>query len=93
MKLFRHFHQAVKVYGRVKVCEWIRQQMEYVRDNYSRHVLHDCCEGLVCCACGVDLDSGAWEPVGLGLPRFHRLCNKCLWLAGSEEAWLDPKDR
>ncbi len=78
----------------MKVCEWIRQQMEYQVNEYHTHKrLHACCEGLICCGCGEELDSGAWEPVGLGLPRFHRLCNKCLWLAGSEETWLDPKDR
>lgn len=68
--------------------------MEYDRDNYFAHiVLHECCEGMVCCACGVELSSRQWEPVGMGLPRRHRLCNKCLWLADSEETWLEPKDR
>ena len=68
--------------------------MEHQVNEYLAHVrLHSCCEGIVCCACGVALDARAWEPVGMGLPRFHRLCNKCLWLAGSEETWLESKDR
>ena len=47
---------------------------------------HDCCEDLMCCRCGEFLSPDT-SPSGLGLPRWHLLCDLCQQVSSREE-WL-----
>lgn len=62
--------------GRLSETEVQRPSSAYWSKTY-----HECCEGTLCCGCGKPLSQGEMEPVGLNQPQYHRLCQKCLWLA------------